>query len=28
VLLSYAAEAEGVDTDAFVAELIRQVPAV
>ncbi|MGD8274980.1 MAG: MoxR family ATPase [Thiohalocapsa sp.] len=28
VLLSYAAEAEGVDTDAFVTELIRQVPAV
>jgi MoxR-like ATPase len=28
VLLSYAAEAEGMDPDGFVAELIRQVPAV
>jgi len=28
VLLSYAAEAEGVDTDAFVGALIRHVPAV
>jgi MoxR-like ATPase len=28
VLLSYSAEAEGVDPDAFVAELIRRVPLV
>jgi len=28
VLLSYAAEAEGMDPDGFVAELIRRVPVV
>ncbi len=28
VLLSYAAEAEGMDPDGFVAALIRQVPAI
>jgi MoxR-like ATPase len=28
ILLSYAAEAEGTDTDAFVAALIERVPAV
>jgi MoxR-like ATPase len=28
VLLSYAAEAEGMDTDAFTAALIERVPAL